>query len=145
MPFCSLDFVTSHEVVLIVGKILRLPIHVESNLPGPKLDKRKFPSKISPQRLPASDSICSFRWRILDCPLCKTFCSTIKLRTNQSDRLRFCSRCSSPFLMSKIRLAVLTPSPKSTPSQNICLYMEAFEVGEKPLGAIRPLDAGKLS
>ena len=39
----------------------------------------------------------------------------------------------------------LQPSPKFTPLQNVCLYIKAFGINEKPLGAFQPLDTVKLT
>lgn len=39
----------------------------------------------------------------------------------------------------------LQPSPDFTPLQNVCLYIKAFGINEKPLGAFQPLDTVKLA
>jgi len=39
----------------------------------------------------------------------------------------------------------LQPSPDFTPLQNVCLYIKAFGINEKPLGAFQPLDTVKLT
>lgn len=36
-------------------------------------------------------------------------------------------------------------SPDFTPLQNVCLYIKAFGINEKPLGAFQPLDTVKLT